>query len=188
MLLLIFSGNILRIIVGWDGLGLTSFILVVYYNNTVRVRSGVLTLMVNRFGDAFLIITLAVVWGDRYLYDVMNGSGEAILISLLVLLGGITKRAQYPFRSWLPAAMTAPTPVSSLVHSSTLVTAGIFLFIRLYGMLCASGLMVMLLIIGIITILVGGLMALVESDLKKVIAYSTLSQLGLMVFILSVGE
>ena len=104
------------------------------------------------------------------------------------MFAGLTKRAQYPFRSWLPAAMAAPTPVRALVHSSTLVTAGIFLIIRLrYWVPLSSQGARVLLFCGAVTCLLGGWAATYENDLKKVIALSTLSQLGVMVFCLGLG-
>jgi len=109
------------------------------------------------------------------------------LIGALVLLAALTKRAQIPFSSWLPAAIAAPTPVSSLVHSSTLVTAGVYLLIRFRPVLSDYCLM-FLLVVSCITIFIAGLGANYEFDLKKVIALSTLSQLGLMMGILSLGE
>lgn len=108
-------------------------------------------------------------------------------ISYLVVVAAITKRAQIPFSSWLPAAIAAPTPVSSLVHSSTLVTAGVYLLIR-FNSLLSLNLIIVLLFLGSITIFIAGLGANFEFDLKKIIALSTLSQLGLMIRILSLGE
>lgn len=186
--LLIYRGNFIIMLVGWDGLGIVSFLLVVYYNNEFRIRSGVLTILINRLGDAFIILAVCLLWGERFNTFYILWVDEDYFLVMAIMVGGMTKRAQFPFSRWLPAAITAPTPVSSLVHSSTLVTAGIFVYIRLFEMIYLTWLGQLLLCIGLITIILGGLIALAESDLKKIVAYSTLSQLGIMVFILSAGE
>lgn len=111
--------------------------------------------------------------------------GEYRFGVLFIFLGGLTKRAQIPFSAWLPAAMAAPTPVSSLVHSSTLVTAGVYVIIR-YHYIFDGGFSVMG-VVGLLTMLLAGLCACLEGDFKKVIAMSTLRQLGLMLFTLSLG-
>merc|ERR1712242_140800 len=118
------------------------------------------------------------------------GSSAAGLESgfiLLVLLAAITKRAQIPFSAWLPAAMAAPTPVSALVHSSTLVTAGVYLLIRFNYLLMSFDLLKYLILVGVFTIFIAGLGAMRELDIKKVIALSTLRQLGVMIITIGVG-
>merc|ERR1711973_449607 len=107
---------------------------------------------------------------------------------ILILVAAITKRAQLPFSSWLPAAIAAPTPVSALVHSSTLVTAGIYLLIRINLIIIEININYILLIIGIITIIMSGITAIIEIDIKKIIALSTLSQLGIIIIILGLGN
>jgi len=113
--------------------------------------------------------------------------GRMGLLCVLVVIAGITKRAQIPFSAWLPAAMAAPTPVSALVHSSTLVTAGVYLLIRFSVILEGSEAQVLLLLLSRLTIFMAGLGANFEYDLKKIIALSTLSQLGVIIRILSLG-
>lgn len=110
------------------------------------------------------------------------------MLGALILLTGITKRAQLPFRAWLPAAMAAPTPVSALVHSSTLVTAGLYLIMRFYYLYEQSVLVYARIMVGGTTAVLAGLSALAETDLKKIIALSTLRQLGIMLLRLSVGS
>jgi NADH-ubiquinone oxidoreductase chain 5 len=110
-----------------------------------------------------------------------------MVIISLVVAAGITKRAQIPFSAWLPAAMAAPTPVSALVHSSTLVTAGVYLLIRFFYLLEGSMIIKVLLIVSVITIFISGLGANFETDMKKIIALSTLSQLGVIMIILRIG-
>nr|UOK09679.1 NADH dehydrogenase subunit 5 [Pyemotes zhonghuajia] len=185
MLILIFSGNLIMMILGWDGLGIVSFILVIYYKNKISLQSGILTILMNRFGDVAMIAFISLT-----MYNSMNMINMMLdsLMIMLLMLGCITKSAQYPFSIWLPAAMTAPTPISSLVHSSTLVTAGIYLMIRFFDYLYFMNLLNILNLLGLLTMLVGGFMAIMELDMKKIVAFSTLSQLGMMIFILSVGE
>ena len=105
----------------------------------------------------------------------------------LALFAAFTKRAQIPFSAWLPAAMAAPTPVSSLVHSSTLVTAGVYLLIRAEDLISATGLRMLPLLAGRATMLIAGVRALFETDIKKIVALSTLSQLGLIIISLGIG-
>jgi len=119
--------------------------------------------------------------------ELMKNDLSIIIIGGLVILAAITKRAQIPFSSWLPAAIAAPTPVSALVHSSTLVTAGVFLLIRFNILFTDTFLRKILLLIGGLTIFIAGISANFEFDLKKIIALSTLSQLGLMIRILAIG-
>jgi len=121
MVLLIFLSTLYGTLVGWDGLGITSFLLVIYYKNRKSLGSSMITAMTNRVGDAFLLVLLGV--------SLYPASGAHLGLGLL-LLTAMTKRAQFPFSRWLPAAMAAPTPVSALVHSSTLVTAGVYLLMR----------------------------------------------------------
>lgn len=109
------------------------------------------------------------------------------LIIIIVILASLTKRAQLPFSVWLPMAMAAPTPVSALVHSSTLVTAGVYLLIRFRDYLIIRGLNIIVIYLSIITMIISGIMAILEWDLKKIIALSTLNQLGLMIITLRMG-
>nr|YP_010397338.1 NADH dehydrogenase subunit 5 [Gametis jucunda]UQJ77445.1 NADH dehydrogenase subunit 5 [Gametis jucunda] len=192
MMLLIISPNIISILLGWDGLGLVSYCLVIYYQNVKSYNAGMLTALSNRIGDVAILMSIAwmVNYGSfNYLFyvDYMKGSFEMTIVSVLIVLAAMTKSAQIPFSSWLPAAMAAPTPVSSLVHSSTLVTAGVYLLIR-FNFCLSSSLLSVLLFIGTMTMFMAGLGANYEFDLKKIIALSTLSQLGLMMAILALGE
>jgi len=169
MVLLIVSSNLFTALVGWDGLGVTSFLLVVYYKCRKRLGSGMITALTNRLGDCFLLCCLGL-----FLL------GPDVILSFILVLISITKSAQFPFSSWLPAAIAAPTPVRALVHSSTLVTAGVYVLIRFCGFDMSP-----LLIIGRWTLLLAGMRACVERDIKKIVALSTLSQLG--VIIVSLG-
>nr|WGO57776.1 NADH dehydrogenase subunit 5 [Episymploce sp.] len=191
MMFLIISPNMISILLGWDGLGLVSYCLVIYYQNVKSYNAGMLTALSNRVGDVALLMVIAWMlnfgsWNYIYYLDCMKYSIEMEIITFLVVLAAMTKSAQIPFSAWLPAAMAAPTPVSALVHSSTLVTAGVYLLIR-FSSSFNSWLNILLLLISGLTMFMAGLGANFEYDLKKIIALSTLSQLGLMMSILSMG-
>nr|YP_009171481.1 NADH dehydrogenase subunit 5 [Stenopelmatus fuscus]AJW76311.1 NADH dehydrogenase subunit 5 [Stenopelmatus fuscus] len=192
MMFLIISPNLISILLGWDGLGLVSYLLVIYYQNVKSYNAGMLTALSNRIGDVALLMAIAWMlnfgsWNYIYYLDVMKNSMEMMLIGSLVVLAAMTKSAQIPFSSWLPAAMAAPTPVSALVHSSTLVTAGVYLLIRFNAVIADNYLGSFLLLMGGLTMFMAGIGANYEFDLKKIIALSTLSQLGLMMSILAMG-
>nr|YP_009741012.1 NADH dehydrogenase subunit 5 [Traulia orchotibialis]QID04039.1 NADH dehydrogenase subunit 5 [Traulia orchotibialis] len=189
---LIISPNLISILLGWDGLGLVSYCLVIYYQNVKSYNAGMLTALSNRIGDVSILISIAWMlnfgsWNYIYYYDFISNSFEMKVITLLIILAAMTSSAQIPFSSWLPAAMAAPTPVSALVHSSTLVTAGVYLLIRFSPMLYMYNYGWFLLLIGCLTMFMAGFGANFEFDLKKIIALSTLSQLGLMMSILAMG-
>nr|AOY39403.1 NADH dehydrogenase subunit 5 [Rhysodes sp. BMNH-844233] len=191
MILLIISPNLISILLGWDGLGLISYCLVIYYQNFKSYSAGMLTVLMNRVGDVGLLLAISWMmnygsWNFIFYIDFMHDDFYMKMIGGLVLIAGLTKSAQIPFSSWLPAAMAAPTPVSALVHSSTLVTAGVYLLIR-FNVLISGWIFYFLLFISVLTMFMAGVCANYEYDLKKIIALSTLSQLGLMMMILSMG-
>nr|QGR23988.1 NADH dehydrogenase subunit 5 [Drosophila buzzatii]QXG19174.1 NADH dehydrogenase subunit 5 [Drosophila buzzatii] len=192
MMLLIISPNLVSILLGWDGLGLVSYCLVIYFQNIKSYNAGMLTALSNRIGDVALLLAIAWMlnyggWNYIFYLEIMQNEFEMMIIGSLVMLAAMTKSAQIPFSSWLPAAMAAPTPVSALVHSSTLVTAGVYLLIRFNILLSNSWMGQVLLLLSGLTMFMAGLGANFEFDLKKIIALSTLSQLGLMMSILSMG-
>nr|AII02276.1 NADH dehydrogenase subunit 5 [Micropterix calthella] len=191
MIMLIISFNMFFILLGWDGLGLISFLLVIYYQNYKSLNAGMLTILMNRMGDIGILMTIAWMMNYAkisYMYiEFLSNFNLLNLIMLMLILAAMTKSAQIPFSSWLPAAMAAPTPVSSLVHSSTLVTAGIYLMIRFNFLLMNYYLNKILLYLSVMTMFMAALSANYEYDLKKIIALSTLSQLGLMMSILSIS-
>nr|YP_010326863.1 NADH dehydrogenase subunit 5 [Condica capensis]UNP54113.1 NADH dehydrogenase subunit 5 [Condica capensis] len=192
MMMLIISPNIISILLGWDGLGLVSYCLVIYYQNLKSYNAGMLTALSNRVGDVFILMVISWMmnygsWNYIFYLEFMNNDWEMMMISSMIILAAMTKSAQIPFSSWLPAAMAAPTPVSALVHSSTLVTAGVYLLIRFNMMLLDTFFLKILLLLSGLTMFMAGISANYEFDLKKIIALSTLSQLGLMMSILSMG-
>nr|AQP30475.1 NADH dehydrogenase subunit 5 [Nasutitermes sp. AUS97] len=191
MMFLIISPNVISILLGWDGLGLVSYLLVIYYQNVSSYGAGMLTVLSNRVGDVALLMVIAWMinfgsWSFIYYLEFLSGSFEMELISFLVVLAAMTSSAQIPFSSWLPAAMAAPTPVSALVHSSTLVTAGVYLLVR-FSPSFSYWLNVFLLLVSGLTMFMAGLGANFEFDLSSIIALSTLSQLGLMIMTISIG-
>lgn len=180
--LLVFIPNIITLLIGWDGLGLVSFLLVIYYQNPRSLAAGLLTALTNRLGDALIILSIALLLNTGTWRLLRPWFSFYLIVPLVLTLAATTKRAQIPFTSWLPAAIAAPTPVSALVHSSTLVTAGIYLLFRLYPLLITSPFTLNLLLIrATLTTTIAGLAALVENDIKKIIALSTLSQLGIII-------
>nr|YP_010170686.1 NADH dehydrogenase subunit 5 [Orgyia postica]QRZ60693.1 NADH dehydrogenase subunit 5 [Orgyia postica] len=192
MMFLIISPNIISILLGWDGLGLVSYLLVIYYQNYKSYNAGMLTALSNRIGDVMILMVISWMmnfgsWNYIFYLEFMKNDYEMKMVSLLIVLAAMTKSAQIPFSSWLPAAMSAPTPVSALVHSSTLVTAGVYLLIRFNLLLENTFMLKILLLLSGLTMFMAGISANYEFDLKKIIALSTLSQLGLMMSILSMG-
>ena len=185
MFFLVFSGSWVVVILGWDGLGLVSFLLVIYYNNSRSLDSGLFTVFSNRVGDCFFIVRFIFISYCGWLRLDFLRFYCCFVFCFFLILGCITKRAQIPFSSWLPAAIAAPTPVSSLVHSSTLVTAGVFLLIRFNFLF--EGIFFFLIVISLLTILLSGICANYELDFKKVVAISTLSQLGFIIFSITCG-
>jgi len=189
--LLILSPNIISLLLGWDGLGVTSYLLVIFYQRKKSYNAGIITAMTNRLGDVGILICIGLFFliGDwTYLYLSSRSLSTQYYLVLILILSASTKRAQIPFSAWLPAAIAAPTPVSALVHSSTLVTAGVYLIIRLNFIFCRSNRTGILLFMGSITILLAGAAAIFEIDMKKVIALSTLRQLGVIMIILGMIE
>jgi NADH-quinone oxidoreductase subunit L len=209
MLLLVGSPNLIQLIIGWEGVGLASYLLIGHYwEGLDNVRAGNKAFLTNKVADVGLIlgaIFLAMGIGD-FGFQAINlaaKSGDeglssvAVAGALLMFFGAMGKSAQFPLHIWLPDAMAGPTPVSALMHAATMVTAGIYLMARIFpvyeymagaeailGDLSVRGLMV---IIGTITLFAMGLLALVANDLKKVLAYSTVSQLGYMMTIVAAG-
>lgn len=188
ILFVITISNLFFAILGWDGLGLISFFLIVYYQNQSSIISGIFTLLINRLGDGFFIFSLVLIF---YFYPDFNSFSSItrrILLRAFLLLTFITKRALYPFSPWLPIAIAAPTPISALVHSSTLVTRGLYLIMRFSYLLYSSPEVIkVLIIITIFTSFYAGINTIFEIDLKKLIALSTLRHLGFIGIAFSVG-
>lgn len=204
MLMLVLSNNFIQLFFGWEGVGLVSYLLIgFYFEKESAVFANLKAFLINRIGDCgFLLgigLILAYVGSLNYndLFDnLVNLQGIKIfgnydlitVICLLLFIGAMGKSAQFPLHVWLPDSMEGPTPISALIHAATMVTAGIFMVARLsplYNLSTTS--LSFIMIIGSINCLFMGLLALIQNDIKRVIAYSTLSQLGYMVVALGCG-
>jgi len=197
MLILVMADNYLLMFVGWEGVGLCSYLLIgFWYQRPSATRAGNKAFIVNRIGDAgFLlgIFSLFTTFGSVRYLDIFPQAATAAgpvldLITLFLFIGAIGKSAQIPLYVWLPDAMEGPTPVSALIHAATMVTAGVYMVVRshvLYTL--APGTMEVVLWVGTATAFFAGSIALVQNDIKKVLAYSTVSQLGYMFMACGVG-
>lgn len=193
MLLLVLAGNLLLLFVGWEGVGLASYLLIgFYYTRPAAAKAATKAFVVNRVGDFGLLIGLLLTFytfGTGDISEIIRLAGEkfavgAPLITLLTLLyfvGATGKSAQLPLHTWLADAMEGPTPVSALIHAATMVTAGVYLVVRMHEVFMLAPITLQVIgIIGGVTSLFAALCALGQTDLKRVLAYSTVSQLGLM--------
>lgn len=172
IIMLLMNNSLFVLCLAWEGLGITSYLLVLFYYNWRRIQGRFLTIITSRFGDSFMLIFIV--------YSIDYCKTIRVLIVIRITF---TKRAIFPFSSWLPAAMAAPTPVSSLVHSRTLVTAGLYLLFRFKAPWSRGQLKEFFILIGILTFLVGGFISIKCIDAKKIVAFSTLRQIGFILII-----
>ena len=195
MVVLVTADNYMEMFVGWEGVGLCSYLLIGYWGTRVMaIKGAVKAIIVNRLGDVGLLVgMLGIYEGSGSLsYAVVDGVlwGESGLlwVSMWLLLGAMGKSAQLGLLIWLVDAMEGPTPVSALIHAATMVTAGVYLLVRAQGLYVGDerGMRVVA-VVGGLTALMGGLAGMVQNDIKKVIAYSTIIQLGYMVSAAGVG-
>ena len=208
MLLLVMAGNLLLLLAGWGLVGLSSYLLINYWHRRHEaVAAGKKAFIMNAVGDATFVLALFLLvqragsldFRDVFADDVVpHGSTAAILIAmndgtivaigLLLLVGAFAKSAQVPLHTWLPDAMEGPTPVSALIHAATMVTAGVYLIARTSPLFeLAIDVQDLAGILGAVTLLLAGLIALVQTDIKRVIAYSTMSQIGYMFVAVGLG-
>lgn len=173
-------------IIGWDGLGISSFLLIIHYQDDKSINSAIITIFTNRLGDAALILLIVLISNNHTWFMQTNQYSKTFI--LIIIAASLTKSAQIPFSAWLPIAISAPTPISALVHSSTLVTAGVYLIIRTNYIIKDNNLINTLLIISTITRIISGLAALKETDIKKIIAFSTLNQISLIFVRISINQ
>jgi len=198
MLLVVYSGDLIVLLVGWEIMGICSYFLVGHYWETPEARAASLkAFLVTKLGDVpFLIglFALATDAGSFRITKVLDavahgGLDHPTLIALLLLAGVAGKSAQFPLHTWLPDAMAGPTPVSALIHAATMVAAGVYFIARLLPVFEASqAAMVVLAVMAAVTMIGSGLAALAQDDIKRVLAYSTIGQLGYMTGALAVGD
>jgi len=195
MLLLVLAGDLLVLFIGWEGVGLASYLLIgFWYDQKKAARAATKAFVMNRIGDLGFLLGLLLTY---YLYGTSNIeqiskmaiAGPMVdLLTILLFVGAIGKSAQLPLYTWLPDAMAGPTPVSALIHAATMVTAGVYLIVRMHEVYILSPATLNIVgIIGGVTSLYASLCALGQTDLKRVLAYSTVSQLGLMFLACGIG-
>ncbi|MCP4365333.1 MAG: NADH-quinone oxidoreductase subunit L [Planctomycetes bacterium] len=198
MLTLVLAGNFLVLYIGWEGVGLCSYLLISFwYERRTAAAASIKAFVVTRFGDFFFalgIMLIFVQFGSIRFHTVFANPAEvidssmAMWIALLIFAGAVGKSAQVPLHTWLPDAMEAPTPVSALIHAATMVTAGVYLVGRCYPIFELSPCALQVVgVIGLLTAFISATVALVHTDIKKILAFSTVSQLGHMFLALGVG-
>lgn len=197
MLVLVLGNNFVMLYLGWEGVGLASYLLIGFYQDRPSAATAAKkAFLMNRVGDVGLAIAIFLLWlelGTLQYAEVFArigevGSGTVLAITLLLLLGACGKSGQFPLQSWLPDAMEGPTPVSALIHAATMVTAGVYLIARaspIYNLSETGRLVVAL--IGVVTLMIGAIIGCAYDDIKKVLAYSTVSQIGYMILAVGLG-
>ncbi|WP_074011947.1 NADH-quinone oxidoreductase subunit L [Candidatus Sodalis sp. SoCistrobi] len=199
MLVLVLADNLLLMYLGWEGVGLCSYLLIgFYYTESKNGAAAMKAFIVTRVGDVLLAFALFILYdqlGTLNFHDLMvlapqklaEGSPAITWATLMLLGGAVGKSAQLPLQTWLADAMAGPTPVSALIHAATMVTAGVYLIARTHGLfLMAPDVLHLVGIVGAVTLVLAGFAALVQTDIKRVLAYSTMSQIGYMFLALGV--
>jgi NADH-quinone oxidoreductase subunit L len=200
MLLLVLAGNFLLLIVGWAFVGAASYLLISFwYRRTTATRAGIKAFVINVVGDVGLVLGTYFLFKHTGTLDFLkafkaapnvftSGEGDVVAGCLLLLVGAFAKSAQIPLHTWLPDAMEGPTPVSALIHAATMVTAGVYLIARMHPFFeLAPAAQDVGAVIGCATLVIAATIALTQTDIKRVIAYSTMSQIGYMIMGVSVG-
>jgi NADH-quinone oxidoreductase subunit L len=199
MLILVLADNLVFLYLGWEGVGLCSYLLIgFWYKNSQNGIAAIKAFLVTRIGDTAMAIGLFLLLMSFGTLDIKSLAGQfsqqpssstiCTIAAALLLVGALGKSAQLPLQVWLPDAMAGPTPVSALIHAATMVTAGVYLIARTHFLfLQAPVVLSVVAVIGAITLLIAGLSALVQHDIKRVLAYSTISQVGYMFLALGVG-
>ncbi|ALP42222.1 NADH-quinone oxidoreductase subunit L [Aeromonas schubertii] len=200
MIFLVLADNLLFVYLGWEGVGLCSYLLIgFYYQDRNNGAAALKAFVVTRVGDVFLAIGLFILYrelGTLNIHELLaraptlleQGSPTLALACLMLLGGAVGKSAQLPLQTWLADAMAGPTPVSALIHAATMVTAGVYLIARTHGLfVMVPDVLHLVAVVGAITLLLAGCAALVQTDIKRILAYSTMSQIGYMFLALGVG-
>jgi NADH-quinone oxidoreductase subunit L len=190
MLLLVLGNNYVMLYFGWEGVGLASYLLIAFwYDRPSATTAGKKAFLMNRVGDAGLAIGIFLMFatlGSTNYDEVFNGvgaltAGTVLVMGILLLLGAAGKSGQFPLQAWLPDAMEGPTPVSALIHAATMVTAGVYLIARSHPIFSANQtLQVVVVSVGALTLLIGCIIGAAKDDIKRVLAWSTVSQIGYM--------
>ncbi|MCW5197658.1 NADH-quinone oxidoreductase subunit L [Buchnera aphidicola] len=194
MNLLVLSNNLLLTYIAWEIVGFCSYVLIgFYYVKKKNIKSSMKAFIITRIGDLFILFAIFLILFKCHTLDFsklniiflqyhdLPFNNVLILSALFIFLGTITKSAQFPFQVWLTKAMVGPTPVSALIHSATMITAGVYLIIRMHNLFELSSLLLTLIsIVGSITIILSSISAIFENNIKKILAYSTMSQIGYM--------
>ncbi|MBC7421057.1 MAG: NADH-quinone oxidoreductase subunit L [Bdellovibrio sp.] len=201
MLILVLGDSLLTMFVGWEGVGLCSYLLIgFWFNDSAKAAAGMKAFITNRIGDAAFIIGMFILFmtfGTLNMHELnmlaptiaeSSWLGAVTLGTMMLFIGATGKSAQIPLYVWLPDAMAGPTPVSALIHAATMVTAGIYMIVRLNGLfIVAPNTMMVIAIVGAATAVMAATIGLTQFDIKKVLAYSTVSQLGYMFLAVGVG-
>ncbi len=200
MVLLVLGDNLTLLYLGWEGVGVCSYLLIgFYYSNKANGEAAIKAFTVTRVGDVFMAIGLFILFNELGTLNIQQiltlapqhwqmGDQMVVLATLMLLGGAVGKSAQLPLQTWLADAMAGPTPVSALIHAATMVTAGVYLIARTHGLfLLAPNVLELVGIIGAVTLVLAGFSALVQTDIKRILAYSTMSQIGYMFLALGAG-
>ena len=200
MLVLVLADNLVLLYLGWEGVGLGSYLLIgFWYEDPKNGYAARKAFMMTRIGDTALVLGLFILFTQLHTFDIQSlmlsatnqwqsGTSLPILSAALLLGGALGKSAQLPLQTWLPDAMAGPTPVSALIHAATMVTAGVYLIARTHELfILAPPVQFAVAAIGALTLLIAGCSALVQTDIKRILAYSTISQIGYMFLALGVG-
>lgn len=190
---IVLSDNLLFLFIFWELVGFSSYLLIGHWTkNHAAGQAATKAFVMNRIGDAGFLVGLMIIWTryDTFSISTLSAAPDAFAwqtaASLCIFCGVIGKSAQFPLSTWLPDAMEGPTPVSALIHAATMVAAGVYLLVRVFHLFTEDALLVVA-ITGMITTIIGALAALSQYDIKRVLAYSTMSQLGLMILAIGMG-
>ena len=197
MLLLVLADNYLILFLGWEGVGVASYLLIAFwYTRSAAATAGKKAFLMNRVGDAGLLLAISLMFATAGtvsfdgVFSAAEGmaSGTILAMGLLLLIGACGKSGQFPLQAWLPDAMEGPTPVSALIHAATMVTAGVYLIARSHPIFSANlTLQTVVVSVGAITLLLGAIIGFAKDDIKRVLAWSTVSQIGYMFLAVGLG-